>query len=265
MGRGAAVHLAVVAALVATFVLVPRERAAWALALVFLACAAVIGLLVTSTRTQLFVRTIFRGPGSARAVAFTFDDGPDPTYTAQILDALREHDAKATFFVVGKAAEAHPELVRRIVADGHLVASHTYSHAHTFHLWRSRAMAADIARGIDAVEKITGVRPRFFRPPQGLRVPTLRDALAVLGSPPACVTWTVRGMDSVARSAESIVARIEKGLTPGSIITLHDGTAFGGLASRAPTVSALRELLAATEARGLRCVRLDELLGAEAS
>lgn len=265
MSRGAAVHLGVLAALVATFSLVPRERAPWALVLVFLACAAVIGLLVTSARTQLFVRTIFRGPGSSRAVAFTFDDGPDPTYTTQILDALREHDAKATFFVIGKAAEAHPELVRRIVADGHLVASHTYSHSHTFHLWRSRAMAADIARGIDAVERITGDRPRFFRPPQGLRVPTLRDALGALRSPPACVTWTVRGMDSVARSADRIVARIEKGLTPGSIITLHDGTAFGGLRSRAPTVSALRELLAATEARGLRCVRLDELLGAEPS
>jgi len=263
MGRGAVVHLAVLAALAAAWRLPPREIAPWVMLAVLLASASLIGLLVTSTRTQFFVGTIFRGSPASDSVAFTFDDGPCPTFTEQILDVLREHHAKATFFVVGRAAEEHPDLVRRMVAEGHLVASHTYSHAHTFHFWSARAMAADIARGIDVVEKITGDRPRYFRPPQGLRVPTLRDAFARLPLPPTCVTWTVRGVDSVARSADVIIARIKRGLVPGAIITLHDGTAFGGLRSRAPTVAALKELLTETRAKKLRCARLDELLEAE--
>lgn len=260
IGRGGATHLALLLAAAAAWALAPREIAPVAVLGVLLAGAAVIGVLVSSARTQLFVQTIFRGPRSSRALAFTFDDGPDPRYTGDILDVLRDAGVKATFFVVGRAAADHPELVRRIAADGHLLASHTYSHAHTFHFWRSRKMADDIARGIDAIERITGDRPLYFRPPQGLRVPTLRDALAKLPSPPACVTWTARGMDTVARSPEAIIARLTKALVPGAILTLHDGTAFGGLKSRAPTVAALKTLLEGARERGLKCVRLDELL-----
>lgn len=260
MWRGAIVHLVVIALAIAAWELAPRDVAPLAVTGVLVASVVVIGLLVTSARSQLFVPTVFRGDPSARTLALTFDDGPDPTYTNQILDVLREASVKATFFVVGRAAEGHPELVRRIVSDGHLVASHTFSHAHTFHFWRSRAMADDITKGIDAVERITGERPVYFRPPQGLRVPTLRDALSKIASPPVCVTWTARGMDTVTRSPEKIVERLTKALVPGAILTLHDGTAFGGLRTRAATVTALRALLATARERGLACVRLDELL-----
>jgi peptidoglycan-N-acetylglucosamine deacetylase len=236
----------------------------WAIAVIALAAGAivfgVIAWMVSSARSQVFVPTIFRGPATSGAVAFTFDDGPDATFTEQVLDVLREHGAKATFFVVGRAVEAHPELVRRMVADGHLVASHTFSHAHTFHFWRLRAMAEDIRRGIDAVARITGSAPRYFRPPQGIRVPMLRDALEEQSARPACVTWSVRGIDTVARSADAIVARIAHRLAPGAIVALHDGTEFGGLRSRAPTVRALPMLLGLARERGLSCVRLDDLL-----
>ena len=124
-------------------------------------------------------------------------------------------------------------------------------------------MAEDIRRGIEAVTRITGRAPRYFRPPQGLRVPTLRGALAEQPSRPACVTWTVRGIDTVARSADAIVARVARGLHAGAIVVLHDGTAFGGLRSRAPTVRALPKLLGLARSRGLTCVRLDELLERE--
>jgi peptidoglycan-N-acetylglucosamine deacetylase len=260
MARGAIVHLVVIALAISAWELAPRDLAPIAVVATLLLSAGVIGLLVTSARSQLFVDTVFRGNPAGRALAFTFDDGPDPTYTNDILDVLREAKVKATFFVVGAAAEGHPDLLRRIVSDGHLVASHTFSHAHTFHFWGSRAMAADITKGIDAVERITGERPAYFRPPQGLRVPTLRDARSKIAVPPVCVTWTARGMDTVTRSPEKIVERLEKALVPGAILTLHDGTAFGGLRTRAATVLALKSLLATARARNLACVRLDELL-----
>lgn len=240
--------------------LAPGHLVAPLLLLVFVASAAIVGLLISCPCTQLFVRTVCRGPNGSRAIALTFDDGPDPTYTPQILDALRRADAKATFFVVGTEALAHPDLVRRIQDEGHLLASHTYSHAHTFHFWRARAMADDIERGMGALEGITGSRPAYFRPPHGLRVPTLHDALAQISPAPQCVTWTARALDTVTRSPETIVQRLTKWLIPGAILTFHDGTAFGGFRTRAGTVTALETLLAEAKHRKLACLRLDDLL-----
>jgi peptidoglycan/xylan/chitin deacetylase (PgdA/CDA1 family) len=123
-------------------------------------------------------------------------------------------------------------------------------------------MADDITRGINAIAGITGERPRYFRPPQGLRVPTLRDAFLRIESPPVCVTWTVRGLDTVAHDSASIVKRIERALLPGAIVLLHDGSHFGHRRTPEHAVDALRALLTQTRTRNLKCVRLDELLEA---
>jgi peptidoglycan/xylan/chitin deacetylase (PgdA/CDA1 family) len=122
-------------------------------------------------------------------------------------------------------------------------------------------MAADVRRAIEIVGGITGQSPRWFRPPQGLRVPTLRDALAIVGGDLSCVTWSVRGIDSMARSSKTIVARVAKGLDSGAIIALHDGRGFGGTNDRGPTVEALPELLALAKSRKLACVTLDTMFG----
>jgi peptidoglycan/xylan/chitin deacetylase (PgdA/CDA1 family) len=254
------VQLIVVALLATEYLLIPGPGAAlWVSATLALG-VALVAHLVTSRRTQLFVPTIFRGPETEARMALTFDDGPDPAFTPQVLDVLREFGVKATFFVVGRCADAHPELLARAAGEGHLIASHTYSHANTFHVWTAQRMAADIARGIQAIERVVGTRPRYFRPPQGLRVPPLREALASLPTPPSCVTWTVRGLDTVSRSAASIAARVERGLGPGAIVALHDGSSLGGYRDRSATIEALRAVLRSCRERGLTCVRLDELL-----
>ncbi|MSP26859.1 MAG: polysaccharide deacetylase family protein [Myxococcales bacterium] len=260
MRRGILLQLAVAGTLLVELLVVPRSAWAPTLLVTLALASAGIAYLVTSTRTQFLVPTIFRGSGNERTLAFTFDDGPDPVFTPKVLDLLREHDAKATFFVVGKRADAHPDLVLRAIREGHTVGSHTYSHAHTFHFWRAHRMASDVRRGIDSVVRITGRAPRWFRPPQGLRVPTLRDALARAGASVSCVTWSVRGMDATSRSAEAIVARVAKGLERGAIITLHDGRGLGGTNDRTPTLNALAELLTMAKARDLACVTLDTLL-----
>jgi peptidoglycan/xylan/chitin deacetylase (PgdA/CDA1 family) len=250
-----------VAALLATeYVAIPGPTAALWVAATLALGIALVAYLVTSRRTQLIVPTIFRGPATEDRIAFTFDDGPDPAFTPQILEVLREFGAKATFFVVGRCADAHPELLVRTAREGHLIGSHTYSHANTFHFWPARRMAADIARGIETIERVVGARPHYFRPPQGLRVPPLGEALASLATPLSCVTWTVRGLDTVSRSAASIAARVERRLGPGAIVTLHDGSSLGGYRDRSATVEALRVVLRSCRERGLTCVRLDELL-----
>lgn len=228
-----------------------------AVALTLAATAAFFAWVIAMPSAQFLVPSVHRLEHED-GVAFTFDDGPDPAFTPRILEVLAEHGARATFFVVGCRAEQHPELVKRIVAEGHAVGSHSYSHAHTFHFGSPARQRADVERGIAALHAVTGTPPRLFRPPQGLRTPLLRDALAAHPEL-VCVTWTERGLDAMGRAASRIVARLRPAVRAGAILTLHDGTGFGGAKDRSPTVAALRELLALARERGLRCVSLAAL------
>lgn len=218
-----------------------------------------VGWLAASPRTQCFVPTRYRGDGQAPALALTFDDGPDPRWTPRVLELLAAHGVRATFFMVGERAVRHPELVRAVVAAGHMVGTHSYSHGRWFHCQPRGALAADIRKGVDTVTAIVGRTPLAFRPPLGLRVPHLQQAWRLVGLPLTCVTWTARGVDAIAQDPEAILRRLLPALEPGAILALHDGSGFGGGADRSPTLSALASLLPAIAARGLTCVRLDEL------
>lgn len=265
MLRATAVKLATAMLVVAEMSWLPEggARAASVLATVA-AMVAFLAWVIVSPRSQFFVPSVHELPREARegAIALTFDDGPDPTTTPRVLDLLARHGARATFFVVGRRAAAHPDLVRRIVAEGHAVGSHTYGHSHAFHFRSPRRMRAEVQRGIEAVAAITGSPPLLFRPPQGLRTPLLCDALAPLGHL-VCVTWTERGLDAMGRAAGAIVRRLEGALRPGAILTLHDGAGLGGTEDRGPTVEALATLLDMARARGLRCVSLAGLARGE--
>jgi peptidoglycan/xylan/chitin deacetylase (PgdA/CDA1 family) len=215
------------------------------------------GVQVVSVRSQWVVPTVFELPSGTRDLALTFDDGPDATTTPAVLELLAEHGAQATFFMVGHRAEAHRELVRRVHAAGHQIGSHSYAHAHGFHFLGARAMAAEIERGIASIAAITGERPRAFRPPVGLRVPTLRAALLRLPEAVTCYTWTERGLDTFGRPAAAIVERLTPHLRAGAILTLHDGAGLGGSSDRSATVAALRELLQQMRTNQVRSRRLD--------
>lgn len=172
------------------WILPPRIGVAMAIA-TFAATALFFAWVIVSSRSQFLVESVHRLPAaigeSEDLVAFTFDDGPDPVTTPQVLALLARHRAKATFFVVGSRARKHPELVRRIVAEGHTVGSHTFDHSHTFHFMAPRRQREELERGIAAIAAVTGERPKLFRPPQGLRTPLLRDALRPLDGL-VCVT-----------------------------------------------------------------------------
>jgi peptidoglycan/xylan/chitin deacetylase (PgdA/CDA1 family) len=221
---------------------------------------AFFAYIIVAPWSQFLVDSVYRLPRGAqdRAIAFTFDDGPDPETTPRVLELLARHKAKATFFCVGARAAKYPALVRRIVAEGHAVGSHTYDHSNAFHFRSPSAQRAEVERGITAVEAATGVRPKLFRPPQGLRTPLLRDALARLPGL-VCVTWTERGLDAIGRSADAIVRRLDPAVRPSAILTLHDGAGLSGTMDRGPTVEALERLLALAALRRLRCVSLAEL------
>jgi len=192
-------------------------------------------------------------PTSTRAVALTFDDGPDPLFTPAILDLLAVWDATATFFVVGLGLAAHPGLVRRMAAEGHEVANHTLGHERLDRLDQDgvRAQLRGGAAAIEALSLGRAARPRLVRPPFGFEGPASRAELSTGG-------WEVarwRGCLERHQPKEGAVAQLVGGAHPGDILLAHDG----GGPDRTATVAALPGLLAALAARGLAASSIGRL------
>ncbi len=227
-------------------------------------CASLyLGLLlcgVLMLRLRMFADALVHGPADASGVALTFDDGPDPEHTREVLDVLAKHDAKATFFVIGHKAEKYPELVREIVARGHTVGVHGFAHDRLFSLRGSRRVRKDLERAIRALEIITDRTPTLFRPPIGHTNPTIARIADQLEL--TMVGWSVRARDGLASATpKDVVARIARGLEDGAIVLLHDASERG---NRKPAgVTALAEILDKIAAKNLRVVPLATWLGAE--
>jgi peptidoglycan/xylan/chitin deacetylase (PgdA/CDA1 family) len=175
-------------------------------------------------------------------VALTFDDGPSPDVTVQVLDILSQKDAKATFFVVGRQVERHPELVRRAIAEGHVVANHTYSHPALFCFLSPRRLREEIERTQEVIYRATGVRPRHFRSPVGLRHPLLKARLQRANL--RFVLWRLRTYDTRRITREVLHRRIVDAVGPGAIVLLHDrpGPGTAAMVNALPDViDALRD------------------------
>jgi peptidoglycan/xylan/chitin deacetylase (PgdA/CDA1 family) len=196
-----------------------------------------------------------RGSAGRRAVALTFDDGPDPVHTPRVLDVLARARVAATFFLIGRRAEAADDVARRIAGDGHELGNHTWSHPR---LWLAGPGATrdEIERGHEAVTRAARCAPRYFRAPWGLANLAVAPALAALGTPP--VLWTVQpeGLGAVdpARQLERSVGRA----APGAIYDLHDADGVPGAGAR--LVAYLPELIDRLRRGGYALVPLGELV-----
>jgi peptidoglycan-N-acetylglucosamine deacetylase len=188
-------------------------------------------------------------------VALTFDDGPHPDVTPAVLELLAQARVRATFFCVGRKAEAHPDLISAIRAAGHCVANHSYTHPNSFALRGPRGMARELERAQAAIERAGGGRPRHFRPPAGIQNPWLAAALANAGL--TLVSWTRRGFDTVTRDAGRVAARLLRGLRAGDILLMHDGSSAQDRTGRPVVLEALPRVLDALTRRGLRSEGLD--------
>jgi peptidoglycan/xylan/chitin deacetylase (PgdA/CDA1 family) len=233
----------------------PADWAMLAVAAVACATVAFFTWAIAHPRNGFFAPVVSRLATAEPVVALTFDDGPDPVYTPQILDALAAHRARATFFVVGERAARYPELIARMHREGHTVGTHTQHHRLRFHFGSPTYVRREIDDAIAVVARILPAAPTLFRPPQGLRTPCFATAWRRMRGL-TCVTWSVRGLDSRPTTAPAIVARVARGLVPGAIVALHDGTGLLGGTDRAPTLAALTWLLSECRTRGLRCVSL---------
>ncbi len=232
----------------------------WALGAVALDHALITGTGLWPRSTWLG-SNLRRLPPAAIArheVALTIDDGPDPAVTPAVLDLLDTQRARATFFCVARHAQQHPALCREIVRRGHSVQNHSFAHAHTFSLLGPRGVRRELAQAQDALAQITGVAPRFFRAPAGLRNVFLAPALHEFDLQLA--SWTRRGFDTLRRDPSVVLARLTRGLAAGDILLLHDRHAAIAPSGRPVTLEVLPALLRRFEQAGLRAVALPEAL-----
>lgn len=175
--------------------------------------------------SRLFSPVLSRLPTRERVVWLTIDDGPSDD-TAEVLDLLDAHAAKATFFLVGERARKRPELVREIVRRGHGIGNHSHSHPQSvFWALGPARMREQIGRAQAELTAIAGVKPRWFRAVVGMANPFVATALREHGL--ARVAWSARGFDAVADDPQAVVARIERDLAPGAIVLLHEGARHG--------------------------------------
>lgn len=221
-----------------------------------LAAAGTFAYGARSRSSQLFAPSVWKGPASRRAIALTFDDGPSES-TPDILSLLREHQARATFFMCGHHVRRLPRVAQRCAAEGHEIGNHTDTHQ-SLYLRSPQFIEDQLARAQASISEVTGFTPRLFRATYGVRWPGLRaaqDRLGLLG-----VMWTTIARDWKL-PASGIVAYVVPRVQPGSILCFHDGRELQHRPDITPTLEALRLLLPRFQAIGYEMVTVSELIG----
>ncbi|HTX60052.1 MAG TPA: polysaccharide deacetylase family protein [Verrucomicrobiae bacterium] len=224
-----------------------------------------------SPGSQLFGPTVVRGPAADRVVALTYDDGPNPPYTNEIVNLLHAEGVHATFFVVGRAVAAFPAAVRQEVADGDALGNHTWDHAHLV-LYDGKRLRETLARTDAAIYAATGRHSHIMRPPYGGRDWLVLDEVRRLGYTP--VMWSVPLPDDWEYPpAKVIAARVLRYVTNGAIIDLHDGNQgilcarmhlAEHVCDRSADVRATKLIVDRLKREGYRFVTIPELLALEA-
>ena len=234
-----------------------------------LSAAAVAAYGATNPRSELFGPTVWR-TNSPRKLAITFDDGPNPKITPDLLQLLDRYEARTTFFMVGRLAQECPELVREIIVRGHAIGNHTVTHANLF--WNTPTqIRQQMQRCNEAIGTITGTTPKWFRPPWGMRNPWVVSSATGMGMRTALWTllpgdwrakpasWLIRRMEPIAKRAQSSsLSDSNLHASHGDVLCLHDGDYRFLNADRHATVGALQYWLPRWRDLGLEFVTIDE-------
>jgi len=190
------------------------------------------------------------GKTQKNIVSITFDDGPDPQVTPALLELLRKHKVAATFFCIGKKVEKHPEILKQIAEEGHILGNHSYSHSPWLPFFPKKKLEKELKKTDLLIEVAAGVKPRLFRPPFGVTSPQYAKA----NKKPQYhfIGWNIRSLDTVDKNKERVLDRITKDIPKGAIFLFHD-TDFRVL-------ELVEQLLNYVAKNGIIVVPLDELL-----
>jgi peptidoglycan-N-acetylglucosamine deacetylase len=199
---------------------------------------------------------VLQGPATEKRIAITFDDGPDPRFSEQVLDVLKEYNVPATFFVMGSRAIAYPEIVNRMVAEGHIIGNHTYFHPNLVKEADLATLEREVTRTEDTLNDIIGYRTKLFRAPYGFLYNELVEKLAELNY--SVIVWSVDSLDWQEDPPAQIAANVLDNVEPGAIILMHDGGDWD--ADRTNTIESLRQILPSLKEQGYEFVTVPNLL-----
>jgi peptidoglycan/xylan/chitin deacetylase (PgdA/CDA1 family) len=188
-----------------------------------------------------------------KKIALTFDDGPNEM-TLLVLDVLKQYNAKATFFCIGKNIEAHPDIFKKIIEEEHTIGNHSYSHSPFFDFYNKDQVIAEIEQTSSLITAFLGQQTTLFRPPYGVTNPSIRRALTVTKH--KTIGWNIRSLDGVVKNEKFLLDRIIKRIKPGGIVLLHD--------TSIQTVQVLEQLLSFLQKKNYTVVPLEELLNIKA-
>lgn len=201
-----------------------------------------------------FVRVASSGSTNIGTIAITFDDGPIAGKTEKILDVLNQHSVKAAFFCIGHRIHENADLAKRIHQEGHILGNHSYWHKNSFDWQSAKKISEELKETAIAIRETTGRSPLFFRPPFGVTNPMV--AKAARQGNYSVIGWSVRSFDTVIRNKERLFERVTRKLKSGDIVVFHDYSEA--------MLAILPKFIAHVSTSGLKIVRLDELLQANA-
>jgi peptidoglycan/xylan/chitin deacetylase (PgdA/CDA1 family) len=208
--------------------------------------------LVKPIPPEVKEKVFSQGNDTINEIALTFDDGPDPAYTARILEILQKYQVKATFFCVGEHIQEMPELVRQELESGHALGNHTWSH-HDLTKLSSQEVDTQLKKTSDALKNASGVMPVLFRPPYGAMNDRVEQQVVQSHMTP--VLWSIDTEDWKLPGADAIVKSVLDNASNGSIVLMHDG---GG--DRSQTIAALPRIITGLQQRGFKLVTVTQLM-----
>ena len=231
------------------------------LAVVSVGALVYAGYNTMAPRSQLYGRTFIGIGDKRRELALTYDDGPNDPHTLRLLEVLSKYNVKATFFLIGRYVDRRPDIVRELVASGHIIANHTYTHPNL--VFQSQAQFRnELSRCERALDDAVGNNHApLFRPPFGGRRPAVFRTLTNAGLQP--ILWSVTGYDWSAKSSDAIERTVTRQVRGGDVILLHDGghLAFG--ADRSYTVKATENMISRYQGEGYAFRTIPEMMASK--
>lgn len=200
--------------------------------------------------SQFFMTTLCCADSNEKQIALTFDDGPHPEFTLDVLAVLAEYDALATFFVIGNHIHGNEGILKKIDAAGHSIGNHSTTHSFFFDFKTVRGFQAELNQTAELIYTVIGKRVALFRPPYGVLTPKLAKAIKLLNY--TAIGWSVRSLDTAIPTAQAIAERVQAQIRPGAIILFHD--------TSDKTVQALKQTLEFVKDNGYKVVSVEQLL-----
>ena len=187
-------------------------------------------------------------------IALTFDDGPNIEFTPKVLDLLKGYNAKATFFCIGKNAEKYPDLVKRIISEGHIIGNHSYNHTNNYGFLSTQKVKEDIQQAQEVFKNSINLDLKLFRPPFGVTNPNISKALKELNL--HTIGWSIRSLDTIAKNPDKVFKKITTEFKKGDVVLLHDTNEL--------SLIVLKQLLLFLKENKVKTITLDKLFNINA-